>query len=257
MRMKYLIAVIAALGLCYLPLAQALSLNGFTRFGSEIAINARVNGIVKSIRVKPGQLVNKGDTLIVLDALPYERRLDKARAIEKSLKPRVETKQLELDRAFELYDRDSLSQVELKNAQNELAQAEGEYQAAQADTLIADYELFHSVIRSPVSGRVLQVHSNIDQYVNPEVSLAPLITIATTRQMTAVGLINSEQWDSSLLNHPATIRYRNKVFDGKVSYIGFKRVQQATGLPAYEIHVSFETDQLIPEKMPVTVEIRD
>ncbi|MCK4710569.1 MAG: biotin/lipoyl-binding protein, partial [Gammaproteobacteria bacterium] len=50
--------------LLYLPVSQALNLNGFTRFGSLVELNARVSGVVQSIKVKPGQRVKKGDVLI-------------------------------------------------------------------------------------------------------------------------------------------------------------------------------------------------
>ena len=123
-------SIIPLIMLLHLPLSQALTLNGFTAFDSVIELNARVSGVVDTIAVKPGQLVQKGDLLIQLDTVPYRARLDRAMAIEKSLQPVVLTAQMELERAEELYDRDSLSQVALKNAENALAKAEGNYQAA-------------------------------------------------------------------------------------------------------------------------------
>ncbi len=254
MRMKLILALISLL---YFSTSQALTLNGFTGFGSVVELNARVNGIVQSVAVKSGQRVQKGDVLIKLDVTPYQARLDRALAVEKSLLPLVQTAQLELERAEELYDRDSLSQVSLKNAENILAEAEGNYQAAVADKILAEFQLKHAVIVSPFNGRVLQLHTNVAQYVDPAVSLNSMITLVSSRNMKAVALINSEQWSDSLLNKKAMVQFGKRNFSGKVSYLGYKRIKQNGGLPAYEIHVSFETDEFIPAEMPVTINIKE
>lgn len=249
--------ILPFISLLFAPASQALTLNGNTGFGSVLNVNASVSGIVQSIKVKAGQRVKKGDVLLVLDNKPHKARLDRARAIEKSLLPAVQTAELELERAQELYDRDSLSQVELKNAEIVLAQAEGSYQAASADVVLAKYQLANTIIYSPINGRVLQLHSNNLQYVDPAVSVDPLITLVESRQMKAIALVNSDQWDQALINKKATVQYREKQYEGKVNYLGYKRIKQSSGLPAYEIHVVFKTDSLIPAEMPVKIEIKD
>lgn len=236
---------------------QALTLNGYTDHSAVVNLNARNSGIVQIINVKQGQRVKKGDVLIKLDGIAQQANLRRSQAIEKSLLPMVETAQLELDRAFELYDRDSLSQVELKNAENKLAQAEGEYLAAQADTEMAAYQLANAVIRSPINGRVMNIHVSIAHYVDPSVQDSPMITLIDSQQMKAVALVNSEQWSSSLLNKNATVEYRNKKFSGKVGYIGYNRIKQPGGTSAYEIHITFKSDSLIPADMPVSIRISD
>ena len=256
-RLTMLRLLILFSGLIYYPASQALTLNGFTRFGSIVELNAKVSGVIQTIKVKPGQRVNKGDVLISLEITPLQASVDSAIAVEKSLLPVVETAQLELQRAEELYDRDSLSQVALKNAENSLAQADGHYQAAIAQRVIAVYQLKNATINSPINGRVLQLHTNIDQFVDPAVNLRSLVTLVKSQQMKAVALIKSEQWSGSLMNKPATVVFGKKQFSGKVSYLGYERIKQSSGLPAYEIHVSFVTDQLIPAEMPVTINIEE
>jgi len=66
------------------------------------------------------------------------------------------TAQLELERAEELYDRDSLSQVALKTAENVLTEADGAYQVAIADKVLAEYQLKNAAITSPFNGQVLE-----------------------------------------------------------------------------------------------------
>jgi len=252
-----LILILTVFSLSYSPASQALTLNGFTSFASVVKLNARVSGIVQTITVKSGQRVKKGDVLLQLDVIPFQAHLDKALALEKSLLPVVQTAQLELERAEELYDRDSLSQVALKTAENVLTEADGAYQVAIADKILAEYQLKNAALTSPFNGQVLQVHTNAAQYVNPEVSLDPLITLATSGQMKAIALINSEQWNSLLMGKTATVELGEKKFSGIVNYLGYKRVKPTDRLPAYEIHISFEVDQFIPAEMPVTIVIKE
>lgn len=237
--------------------AKALSMNGVTEFASIFNLNSATRGVVQIINVKPGQRVNKGDVLIQLDTTPHKARLDRALATEKSLLPEVEIAQLELERVQELYDIDSLSQVDLKNAENKLTRAEGAYQVAQAETTLAKYQLDQAMIRAPVDGRILEVHVNNAEYIDPAEDSAPLITLVDSRRMKAIGMLNSDQWNSALLNKAATIMYRNKKINGKVSYIGYKRSHPSEVNSGYAVHIIFETDRLIPSEMPVTIDIKN
>ena len=254
MSRKFLILLVSLL---FMPQAMALTLNGHTEFAAQYDLNARVAGVISRLNVTPGQRVRKGDVLVELDATPQQARLKKAQSLAKSLKPETEIAELELEKAFELYDRDSLSQVALKNAENKLARIQGQYVAAEADVDIAQYQLQNTRLSSPIDGRVSKVHRAVAQFVNPHVDSQPIVTVVSSQQLIAVGLIGSDQWQTSLINRPATVKFRDRSFQGKVSFLGFKRVKKATGVAAYEIHVSFSTDQLIPEQMPVTIEIEE
>lgn len=242
-------------GLLFLSSGHALELNGYTRYAQMLDMNSGTAGTVESVNVKRGQRVKAGDLLIQLDATAHQARLERAQAVETSLQPMVETAELELERAQELYDRDSLSQVELKKAENALSIAQGHYQAARADSALAEYELQKTQLRSPIDGRVLEVYTDVSHYIDPGVEKDALLTIVNSRQMLAVAQLNTEQWDAGLMNKKATVKFRDQQFNGRVSFLGFNRVKQSSGLPAYELQVTFETSSLIPAEMPVTIDI--
>jgi RND family efflux transporter MFP subunit len=241
----------------HLASVQALSLNGFTEFSSVVKINARSAGIIQAVEVKSGQKIRRGDVLFKLDATPYQAQHERAKALASSLKPALNTAQLELDRAQELFDRDSLSQVEFTNAQDKVAAADGAYKAAQADISLSRYQLQQTQVKSPMTARVIDVSTVKGQYVDPSVDSSALITLVSANSMNAVAVLNSDQWSADLLNSKATVTYRNKVYQGKVSELGFQRVQQSVGLPAYEIRIVFSTEDLIPAEMPVSIDIKD
>jgi RND family efflux transporter MFP subunit len=245
------------LNVLYFGNAQALTLKGFTEFSSVVKINARSAGLVQSVVVKSGQIVKQGDVLMELDATPYQARHERAKALVRSLQPALSTAQLELDRAQELFDRDSLSQVEMKNAENKAAAADGTLKAAQADVNLTQYQLQLARIKSPVNARVIKINVSKGQYVDPSVDSSALITLVSSNSMYAVAVLNSEQWSSDLMNKKATVKYRNKVYQGKVSELGYQRVQQSDGSLAYEVRIIFSTGDLIPAEMPVSIEIKN
>ena len=249
--------VLSLIGLFYLPAGLALSLNGFTEFASVLELNTSTAGVVQSVHVVAGQQVKKGDLLLSLDSTPHQARLDRALSIEKSLFPLVETAQMELGRAEELYARDSLSQVDLKNAENALAESEGGYQAAKSEVVLARYELAQTALYAPLDGVVLALSTNASRYVDPAVSGDTLVTLVADKKMKAIALVTSDQWNPALINKPASVTYRKRSYKGTVSFLGLKRIKQASGLPAYEVHVSFDADRLIPAEMPVAIEIQD
>lgn len=249
--------IFACLGLLYFSTVQALLLNGVTEFAGVMQINARTAGVVQSIEVQSGQNVKQGALLLTLDATPFQARYERAQAIASSLHPGLINAQLELDRAQELYDRDSLSQIELKNAENKVAVADGAYKAALADVRLAKYELQQAAVKAPTKSRVMKVHTFIGQYVDPAVASVALVTLVSNNTMKAVAKLNSDQWSAQLVNKKVTVKYRNKVYQGKVDELGYQRIEQAGGLPAYEINITFSTDDLIPAEMPVSIEIQE
>lgn len=249
--------LICVLTLAYGMPLSALSLNGTTRYASIVEISARVAGVVEKVRVRPGQRVTQGDELVELDATPYRARLAKAGARVKQLQPALISAELELERAFELYDRDSLSQIEMKNAENKAAAAQGAVAQAEAEVDLANYELRQARLEAPITGRVMAVHARQGQYVNPDVALSPLITLVDSRRMLAVAVLNTDQWQANLVGKKATVMIRGKKYLAQVARIGYQRIQKADGLPAYEIALSFSTSELLPADMPVSIEIQE
>lgn len=236
---------------------QALTLDGVTEFASVFELNTAANGVVKRIHVSPGQRVSKDQILIELDTTPHAAELERARAKEKALLPDVEIAQLELERVQELYAIDSLSQVDLKSAENKLTRAEGVYQQARAEAIIASYHLEQTIIRSPVNGRVLAVYTNRGQYVDAGEDARTLITIVESSHMKATGMLSSDEWDPVLFNKAATITYRDQEYTGRVGYLGLLDSAASNGKPAYAIHIYFETNRLLPARMPVGIVIED
>lgn len=234
----------------------ALELTASSRFSSVFELNPAVAGVIKSIQVTVGQFVKKGDVLIEMDDTPYLSRLNRARAIESSLLPEVNVSEVEFERAQELYDRDSLSQVALQNAENKLLKAQGLYNAARSDLELREYELSRTKLLAPEDGQILDLSVKVGRYLDPGVNNSPVIAIADTRKITAVAMLKTDQWKPELVNKKASIKYHGKNYKGIVRSVGLVNLSNSSKKIEYGLYVDFTSTTVIPEKMPLTVTIK-
>jgi RND family efflux transporter MFP subunit len=237
--------------------AIALTLNGVTAFGEAVTLNAATDGSIKSVAVQPGQQVAAGQVLIEIDAARQRAQLEKTEALVHALQPDVTIAALELERAQELYSLESLSQVDLQNAENKLARAEGHSKAAQAERDIAADDLSRTEIKAPFAATVDRIHVSVAQYVNPSVEVAPLISLVGLRGMKAVGLLEAAQWKANLSGKQAKVRVGGKIFNGKVLHLSRSPQKNSGENPRFELHVMFTADSPLAEGLPVTIDIKD
>ncbi len=243
--------------LSFVGQVEALSVNGVTAFGQIVTLNAATDGIIKTVAVRPGQQVDDGQVLIEMENTRQRAQFDKAEAVVKSLQPDVTIASLELERAQELYSLESLSQVDLQNAENKLMRAEGRLKAAQAEREIAADSLGRTVIKAPFPGVIDKLHTTAAQYVNPAVESAPLVTVVGIRSMIAIALLDAEQWNSGFVGKSATVRVAGKSFKGRVTHISRQPQRNSGGKAKFELHVSFSSDNPLAEGLPLTIDIKD
>lgn len=237
--MRFLLAILLVLGSS--PVL-ALDLDGQTDFAQRLALNSSVSARVQSINVAVGQQVAQGDLLIMLDTTSLQAQADIASAEVDAVTPRVERMLTELEKAQELFDRDSLALVALQHAEQDYAIAEARLKSAQAKLTRAQYRLAQAEIRSPVDGIVLGITASPGQYINTRVSDQALLTVAGNRAMVATAFIPLEQWNETLLHRKARVSYQKQKFSGKVIAVGRQVTIGENNHPSMTLSVSFETD---------------
>jgi RND family efflux transporter MFP subunit len=119
----------------------------------HVELRAQVGGTLMHIGFKDGDIVHKGDLLLVIDSVPYEIKLSQAIAQLESANARLELATRELVRA------NALKRTDAGTAQN-VDQREAEKQAAQAavdgaKAMVRDarFDLDHCRITAPFTGR--------------------------------------------------------------------------------------------------------
>ena len=149
----------------------------------EADILPQIEGYVKKVCFTEGMFVNAGDVLFEIDPEQYEasRRLRYSEV--RSAEARVTVARAEVDRAeryfrrLESADDRGVTATERDTAETTLASAKAalnsamaEVEQAKAAAAIADFNLKHTVVKSPISGRIGKALRHVGDYVSPSKS---------------------------------------------------------------------------------------
>lgn len=252
--MRLIIAILLCLGSTAL---LAIELDGETEFAERLAINSSISARVDEIKITVGQQVTAGDLLVTLVSTGLQANADIAQAEVNAMAPTVDRMLTELEKAQELFDRDSLAQVELQTAQQNHSIAAAKLAAAEAKLKQALFRLSQTRISSPIDGVVLGISTFPGQYINTRVSDQTLVTVAANASMLARSLLPLEQWKDSLMFTAATVSYQNQSFSGRIVEIGKQVITGSNNHPAMMLLVRFDAGGTLPAGLPVRISIGD
>lgn len=148
----------------------------------SIKIIPRVEGYLRQICVKEGQRVKKGQVLFVIDQASYQAEVKAAEANVAVAKAGVETAQLNFDGRKTLYQKNVVSNYDLRTATANLAMAKAQSQQAQAQLQSARTNLSYTVLRSPSDGVAGSLPFRVGDFVGPSTQ-SGLTTVADAREM--------------------------------------------------------------------------
>jgi RND family efflux transporter MFP subunit len=120
----------------------------------QVELRAQVGGTLTEIHFKDGDIVHKDDLLFVIDPRPYEYRLAQAKAQLESGTARLELANRELTRAQALKKSDAGSTENVDQRTAEQQAAQGAVDDAKAQIRDAQFDIEHSRITAPFTGRI-------------------------------------------------------------------------------------------------------
>ena len=154
-----------------------------TMKGKEIVeIRPQVSGLITKILTAEGQKVHKGQTLFIIDQVPYVAALNTAEAALKSAKAAEATAQLTYDSKKQLRDQQIIGDFELQTAQQALLSAQAQVSQAQAQVANARNSLSYTVVRSPLSGVAGMIPYHVGALVSSNIA-EPLISVCDDSEM--------------------------------------------------------------------------
>ena len=130
----------------------------------EVDLLPQVDGYIKEIRFKEGDIVKAGDILYVLDGERYQ-------AIVNQRKADLEAAEAEQRRAERYYQRmknaDSrgITQLERDNAEASADSVKAAVMQAKADLVVSQYDLNKTFIVAPISGQIGKTSAHVGDYV--------------------------------------------------------------------------------------------
>lgn len=148
----------------------------------DIEIFPQVSGKITRVAVTEGERVCRGQTLFIIDQVPYEAALQTAIANVEAASAAVATAQLTYDGKRQLFDQKVISQFELSTAHNALLTAQAQQAQAEAQELNARNNLSYTVVTSPADGVVGTIPYRVGALVSSS-SASPLTTVSDNSVM--------------------------------------------------------------------------
>lgn len=148
----------------------------------DIEVYPQVAGTLQRLCVTEGQKVAKGQTLFIIDQVPYQAALNTALASQQAANASLATAQLNYDSKKKLFDDGIISDVELQTAQNTLLSAKAQVAQANAQVVNARNSLSYTVVKSPANGVVGTLPYRQGALVSSAMP-QPLTTVSDNNQM--------------------------------------------------------------------------
>ena len=120
----------------------------------DIEIYPQVGGTLTQVCVSEGERVKRGQSLFVIDQVPYEAALQTALANVEAAKASLATAQLTYDSKQELYRQNVVSAFDLSTAKNSLLAAQAQLAQMKAQEVNARNNLSYTLVKSPADGVV-------------------------------------------------------------------------------------------------------
>ena len=173
----------------------------------ETDILPQIEGYVKKICFTEGSFVQAGDILFEIDPEQYEASRKLRYSEVRSAEAKVIVAEAEVDRAERYFkrlesaddrgvtatERDT-AETTLASAKAALNSAHAEVEQAKAAAAIADFNMKHTVVKSPISGRIGKAFRHVGDYVSP--SKSALAQVVQTNPVRVVFPITDKDYGS-------------------------------------------------------------
>ncbi len=157
-----------------------------------VEVRPQVSGCITKILTGEGQAVRKGQTLFVIDQVPFRAALEVAVAARKSAEARLATARMNYENETRLQQGQVVGDVSVTTMRNALLEAEAALAQAKASEVNARNNLSYTEVKSPVSGVASMIPWHVGSLVSSSIS-EPLVTVADDSEMYVYFSISENQ----------------------------------------------------------------
>ncbi len=148
----------------------------------DVDVYPQVGGALTSLLVEEGDVVHKGETMFVIDQIPYRAALATAEANVASARASLATAKLTLESKGKLFQAKVVSEFDYQTAKNAALVAEAQLSQANAQLENAENNLSFTTVKSPVDGTIGTLPYRVGALVSSAMA-APLTTVSDNSTM--------------------------------------------------------------------------
>lgn len=222
---------------------------------SQVAVVARVNGLLTAQLFKDGQYVRKGDVLFRIEDSKYRDAVQQANAALTTAISTRDYAKSHYEAVKKALESDAVSKMEVNQAESSLRQAEASIKNAQAALETARTNLGYCTITAPISGMASAGTMDVGNYVNGEGAAVTMTTLYDTSVLTAhfavddsEGMIPDTKSDNQTLFSHIPLSFADSVaheYYGDLSYVA-PALEASTGTLDLRCHIKNTYNELRP-----------
>lgn len=189
--------------------------------GRAVAVNIaeirpQVTGTISEIKFEDGQVVKKGDVLMVIDPRPFKAAVKRAAADLEAAKNQAKFNQKELTRAKALVKTEAISERVYDDRSNQSKVADASVEAAEALLTQAEIDLDYAYVKAPFDGRVGRAEITVGNLVESGVN-APILTTLVSNEGIYIDFEVDEKTYANSIRQIAGSRLEEKKIPVKIS----------------------------------------
>lgn len=171
-----------------------------------VEVRPQVSGCITHILTDEGAMVRKGQTLMIIDQVPYRAALESAVAARKSAEARLTVARMNYANEQALQQGHVVGNVSVQTMQGSLLEAEAALAQAKAQETAARNNLSYTEVKSPVSGVASMIPWHVGSLVSSTIS-EPLMTVADDSEIFAYFSINENQTFDLISQYGSTAEF--------------------------------------------------
>lgn len=167
------------------PLRSWVEFSGRLAAVESANLKPQVSGVIQQVLFSEGQIVKRGQPLLVIDPRPHEAVLMQAQARLASAVSQLKLAQDELARAQQLLKQKLIADSLFDASSNAAAVAQAQVNEAQANLAQAKLNLEYAHIKAPISGRISRAELTVGNTVDAGANAPVLARISASENLYA------------------------------------------------------------------------
>jgi len=156
---------------------------GYLEAEQTVTLVARVSGYLESFHFKPGQRVQAGQLLFVIEPQPYKDKVLQAEAALESSKSQLAYAKANYEKMRGAMHNSAVSEIDFLQAESNYGEARAAYEEARSQLDMANINLNYCYIHAPFSGRISRNQVDPNNLVGAGSSNTTLATLYKDNQM--------------------------------------------------------------------------
>jgi RND family efflux transporter MFP subunit len=183
-------------------IAETYTTTGTLITDDRVEIASRIMGYIRSITVKEGDKIRKGQLLLTIDPTEIQARLEEAEARLAQANARSKEAKADLQRYKQLFEQRLVAATQFRKVELAYEVAEQEQRAAEAALSRVRVEMQYAEIRSPVDGVVVQKQRQKGDIATPG---AALLTVENPENIVMRTFIREDHLENIKVGDPVRI----------------------------------------------------